>query len=528
MSGEQKHNRIIREYFASDEGKSLLQGKIEISDAVKLKSILLQSAELSLLAEKFIDRSSGSKRKDNGMFFTPYPVALSMVQAAFELWQQEHNTLEELQKIRVLDPACGSGEFLLAALEVLLKAGMKMQQNASPDELAASIIKNNLFGIDCDRNVLDILQDRFKTAYGQTICSKHLRCGNSLDRADASTFFAPQKKFDLVIGNPPYVSYGLRNVGKLDAINASVLRSRFSGSAEYKIAVYALFMELALNSTCRGGVHTFIVPDSFLCGQYFGKLRNFMLKNCAFEQIALVSKKIFKAVPGSLVIYSAVKRKPGKDHRLNAVSISNSIDAPDSKQCYSMLQSEFQHNNKQRFRLFFDEQTHKFVRDFEKNSCCLLGDILTLYSGLVAKSGQSSIVADSPQRSGNWQRGITSGSAVTPDGIVKWQGKYIDLDPDKIKSGLSKVDYSAGKIFIRQTGDRIIAGIDRSGLAALNNLHIGTAKNAGLDLEKLVKYLNSNEVLRYYQSITLEKDRPMAQVDLETLRMLPVQNDLFK
>ena len=86
MSGEQKHNRIIREYFASDEGKSLLQGKIEISDAVKLKSILLQSAELSPLAEKFIDRSSGSKRKDNGMFFTPYPVALSMVQAAFELW----------------------------------------------------------------------------------------------------------------------------------------------------------------------------------------------------------------------------------------------------------------------------------------------------------------------------------------------------------------------------------------------------------------------------------------------------------
>lgn len=157
----------------------------------------------------------------------------------------------------------------------------------------------------------------------------------------------------------------------------------------------------------------------------------------------------------------------------------------------------------------------------------MLGDILNLYSGLIAKSGQDSIVADTPQNNGFYQRGITSGSAVTADGCVQWQGKYIDLDPAKIKSGLSKVNYSAEKIFIRQTGDRIIAGLDRSGLLALNNLHIGIAVNDSLDLKKLVDYLNSDEVVRYYQATTLEKNRPMAQIDLETLRQLPVK-EYFK
>ena len=158
----------------------------------------------------------------------------------------------------------------------------------------------------------------------------------------------------------------------------------------------------------------------------------------------------------------------------------------------------------------------------EQKSICKLGDILEFSSGLIAKNGKSSIISDKPQKDGKWQPGLTSGKEITPDGTINYQGKFINIDPSKIKSGLKNVDYSKDKILIRQTGDRIVSAVDRSGLLVLNNIHVGIARQVGIDLEQLSKYLNSREVCLYYQAVTLEANRPMAQIDLETLRELPV------
>ena len=190
-----------------------------------------------------------------------------------------------------------------------------------------------------------------------------------------------------------------------------------------------------------------------------------------------------------------------------------------------MLQQEFLHNHRQRFRLFFDDFTHRKVKDMEATGVCRLGDLLELSSGVIGKNGKKSIIADSPEGSKYFRKGITSGKAVKSNQPVVWQNEYINLDPQLIKSGLGKVDYDSEKILIRQTGDRIIAAVDRQKLAVLNNLHVGISKKPQLDLDKLVQYLNSDELNFYYQAVTMEFARPMAQVDLETLRELPLAED---
>jgi hypothetical protein len=110
---------------------------------------------------------------------------------------------------------------------------------------------------------------------------------------------------------------------------------------------------------------------------------------------------------------------------------------------------------------------------------------------------------------------------------VIWDGEYINTDPAVIKSGLGKVDYQQKKLLIRQTGDRIVSAVDRNGLLVLNNIHVGIAKHNNVNLESLSEYLNSNEMCLYYQAVTLEANRPMAQTDLETLRELPL-NSMFQ
>ena len=93
---------------------------------------------------------------------------------------------------------------------------------------------------------------------------------------------------------------------------------------------------------------------------------------------------------------------------------------------------------------------------------------------------------------------------------------------------MKKIDYSQPKILIRQTGDRIVSAVDRNGFLVLNNIHVGTARSSDIDLERLSEYLNSSEMCFYYRAITLEEDRPMAQIDLETLRELPMKEFFLK
>jgi hypothetical protein len=248
-----------------------------------------------------------------------------------------------------------------------------------------------------------------------------------------------------------------------------------------------------------------------------------MLKNSSFENFYLVRQKLFKAVPGSLVIYFISKKTPVSTQTFKSAELTEQSKFYLPDHGYDMLQSEFTGNHRQRFRLFFDEKTYIFVKNIENNCVCKLGDLLEISSGLIARNGKSSIVADTRPPQGNWLPGLVSGSEITSDGTINPQGKFINCDPEKIKSGLKNIDYSLPKILIRQTGDRIISAVDRNGLLVLNNIHVGIAGNPNLDLKKLSDYLNSNEMRAYYQAVTLEADRPMAQIDLETLRELPIK-----
>ena len=514
--------KIIRQWQNTPEGRQNC-GKLVLKNAPNLLQIIKNSPHASRLLELATDCCQKSLRKDSGMFFTPAKATVFMVKNALKLWKQDHPSLDELKAIKILDPSCGGGEFLLAALDELFLLRKKFEPDIADNELVLSIINGNLFGIDCDKNAVELLIKRLESKADSQVKTCNFIHANTLQFNSAADFFN-STKFDIVIGNPPYVSYGLRNVNKLAADESKTLRARFPNSAEYKITLYALFMEFAVNSTQNGGIHSFIVPDSFLGGQYFTKLRNFLLKKCTFEHIILLKKNIFKAVPGNLVIYLVQCQKSTKKSTLQTFCLQDDIPE-DLPVGHLMLQQEFLHNHRQRFRLFFDDFTHRKVKDMEATGVCRLGDLLELSSGVIGKNGKKSIIADSPEGSKYFRKGITSGKAVKSNQPVVWQNEYINLDPQLIKSGLGKVDYDSEKILIRQTGDRIIAAVDRQKLAVLNNLHVGISKKTQLDLDKLVQYLNSDELNFYYQAVTMEFARPMAQVDLETLRELPLSED---
>lgn len=135
---------------------------------------------------------------------------------------------ENLQKIKVVDPTCGSGAFLVAAFDYLYSEYQKINNKLadltgqhSVLDLNKEILNNNLFGVDVNEESIEItkLSLWLKTAQrGKPLesLSYNIQTGNSLgfdNPAPNSTFnwkdafpsVFQEGGFDVVLGNPPYV-----------------------------------------------------------------------------------------------------------------------------------------------------------------------------------------------------------------------------------------------------------------------------------------------------------------------------------
>lgn len=265
-----------------------------------------------------------SKRKTQGVFYTPAFITQYIVQVAVGgyLKQQEHKIRqrfqfveqqeteikfwsayrEVLKQTRVIDPACGSGAFLIAAFDYLMHQYERVNQalaalQSTPTqniELDRAILSNNLFGVDLSPESVEItkLSLWLKTAQrGKTLTylDNNIKVGNSIvDDADLTDYsFNWQAEFpdvfaaggfDVVIGNPPYVRQELLSHIK------SYLQTNYE-SYHGVADLYTYFYEKGLKILNPGGMLSYIVTNKWLKSGYGEPLRNFFSQQGVFEQL---------------------------------------------------------------------------------------------------------------------------------------------------------------------------------------------------------------------------------------------------
>lgn len=345
---------------------------------------------------------------------------------------------------------------------------------------------------------------------------------------DSADFFDPEwmfglTGFDVIIGNPPYVSYGLRGVGKIDKETKNKLCRLFPHSAEYKISIYAMFMEKAVKLCSPHGISSLIVPDSFLLGKYFSKIRSYVISECAIRQLLLIRDRVFDNVTiGQAVIYSFERTSECLAQKVS-VALGSESYFRGIRTDVTYEQSYFQGMERSRFRLYFNLLTKKVIDAMESaEGVCALRDAIKFRSGLIAKAGQSTIKSTTSLNE-HWKPGISSGGAVHRF-FVDYKGEYLCCEPKQIKSGgIDTVNYFSPKLFVRQTGDSIICAYDSNGLLALNNVHIGEmVPSTSLNIKVVCAILNSSAVDYFYTVTSLEKGRAMAQVDIDMLDVIPI------
>ena len=422
---------------------------------------------------------------------------------------------------RVCDPAVGTAALLVAMLHEMTAVLERLDDHDVADA-RRHIVENCLHGVDLQSEALEVCKRRFCLALlagGRTASPKlALLQGDSL--MAGNTTFGGRSQFDIVLTNPPYRSFGLRGSKAAAREWAQAVRKLYPGSAEYKISTYAMFMDLALQLASDQGVVCCITPDSFLLGRYFSKIRRTILDQAAVHRIVLFGRDLWTGgVVGRPTI--SVLQKGRVTGQVTATRCADE-DALASGRFreHRYPQAYFHTTPHARFRLFFSAQSMAFVQAIEANGHPLK-EYARLTTGVRSKSGQKDVIA-TECRGPKWKKGLISGRQVLPY-RVEWTGDYLHIDPERLYAG----GWNPGvvehpKILIRQTGCDLIAAVDRDGLYHLNNVHSMSPLAAEPPLSYLCAVLNSQLMNRYYHLISLERGRPLAQTDIETLELLPI------
>jgi hypothetical protein len=181
----------------------------------------LPAEVISGIYENFIQAESArndEKRKD--VVYTPIHLVNLMIDEAMPL---EHPELFQNESFRVLDPACGSGVFLVAAYKRMLQwwtinHWRETKKITYPDkETARKILESNIFGVDIEKTAALVSIFSLTTAFLDKLTPKEIWNDlkfdaliekniqgevNFINWAKASK--ANNECFDLVIGNPPF------------------------------------------------------------------------------------------------------------------------------------------------------------------------------------------------------------------------------------------------------------------------------------------------------------------------------------
>ena len=417
-----------------------------------------------------------------------------------EFWQQYR---EAVRNIKIIDPACGSGAFLITAFEFLLNYNKYLDDKIFDlvgtsdlfSDRTKKILQNNIFGVDLNKESVEItkLSLWLKTAdKNKTLASleNNIKCGNSLiddPEIAGNLAFNWEKEFpeifanggfDIVVGNPPYVLCQPSNT------NEKTLKfyNNFEVSS-YKIDLYHLFFEKGIILSKNNGYISFITPNTYLVNKYNLKLREFILRNTQIKEIINYKNIVFEDANVDVSTIILKKSKYTDENVKILLSSKNENKIVLEKQQNDWLKD--------------DEKIFNLRKEFPINfsNCISLKEIAKTYFGIQAFDKKSSI---SQKKENEKYLPMIDGANVFRYQFSKYN-QYFNFIDDNIKSGGDYKVYEKERIVIRQIGKTPIIGYCEANILTSNTIYNIFSITDKFNLKYIFTLLNSKLLKKYWE-----------------------------
>ena len=309
----------------------------------------------------------------------------------------------------------------------------------------------------------------------------------------ADVFNRPSKQgFDIVIGNPPYITYKGKEKVNISDVEVKRLIAAYPNSAEYKVNSYALFVEAGLKLCNNRGHLTYIIPSTLLQNEYLKKIRQYILQSHRLRELVSFENKVFNAVTDSMILTCQAGRDNDTSMRFKRVSDLNFT-----------IKQEKTYNT-----TIWDNPSTSFVIDIKTDSSLSsifakmergsqrLDFYYNVYVGIVANGIKKHL---SNSKLSSTYKKYLQGKHIGRF-FVNFKSLYINFIPSELHSNTDQTVYEKDeKVLVRKTGNVLLATLDNEQYytdQSLYNLYLKEGKSYNSKL--LVAILNSTLLNLYY------------------------------
>lgn len=493
-----------------------------------LSHILKKTEKRAKLTESRIHR------KKQGIYYTPTYIVDYIVRNTLGELLKDKRTVA--LKIRVLDPACGSGSFLIKAFDILNEYYRSEKdytqtrldfKTGIPFTKKVRILQNNIFGVDLDKQAVEIAQLNLLLKIAEKgrrlpFLEQNIKCGNSLidDKKIVGNKAFKWKEefeeimkeggFDVVIGNPPYVPIEMFSEKEKNHYFESYK------SPYRKFDTSMLFIEKAITLLKDGGYLGVIVPLTWQTGENYIRFREVIFSKCSIKCVINLPFDVFQDAYVDTGIFILQKGKKEKS-RFIAYSYDKkkNIQRVDDSKCQNIEQQFVDDEPKK--KVFTNRFVYTLMKKMKKNSV-LLGEITNSCQGVVVSKFE---ISDS-RINESYKKLLTKGAGDRYSLQIQ-ETKYIDYD----KVMRLYRYYSQPRIFIRRIvnrQNRLMAFYLEEPLITKKDYNPFIVTNRKYNILYLLGLINSKLFSYIYvNSSALALKDDFRQTTLSELRKLPIK-----
>ena len=536
------------------------------------------------------------QRRRLGAHYTPFGLGRQMTKRVFEILTQSSSTLssDQVLSYRVCDPSAGAGGILLEyamqstqfVCQLWAKENLYTElTNEQRHRLAqALIVQNCLYAHDLDAGALqvcrlsllalahghvssedikqcmskaqgkskhlhDLIHYQDLNDYPQPMSvqktwsrlNQHIVIHNSLEpltswrKLHPKVFKSKNSGFDLVLGNPPYISmYGRgsqashfdstfleqiqRDYGQIDG------HTVLSGRLNLFLSFMVLSTQLLNKNAQSSSLIALILPDTIITNEAYTAMRQGLCLNQRLIEVQRHDVDLFKGANVGISVVIWGDRKTEQNQEALVESSSFTVTLKDKTEASEQVISESHQALLSRHACSWWPCSTKALKQAQMTevNSVLIGEIAQVKDGFNTGSAQrrQSLLSKSnstlnPHAKAKY-RPCLEGKWVTDFKITK---QALTIKTDAINSLSSGKRFEQKKIIYRQTAPHIIAAVDLEGLVYLNSAHaIILHQYDETCLFALCAYLNSDTFKKRYRLLSGETRKTFPQVHISTIK----------